>query len=136
MRLFGDPVAYSILCSGHQLDEVLRDGRVISLHFGDPDARLRDRPGGNFSEQAEMVGIVLVENNQSSAAAGEVDAPGWSVIEDFIGAAYGVQRLHDFSCVRVYDHKLPRIDDVSAPQPAAHEQPMVSCIEACGMRLR
>src|SRR5579859_1494538 len=76
-----------------------------------------------------MVWIVLVKNHQRSAAAGKVHTRSWGVVKDFIRSAYRVQRLNHFSCVCVYHHKLPWIDDVPAPEPASHEQAMVSRIQ-------
>ncbi len=62
MGLFGYPIAVPILGRGQELNEVLRDGRVISLQFRDPDPRLSDGSGGHFSEQLEMVRIVFMKH--------------------------------------------------------------------------
>src|SRR5260370_2485694 len=77
-----------------------------------------------------------MKNDQKAAAAGEVDPRGWRVIKDFIGAGHGVQSLNHLSGIRVDDHKLARIDYVSASQPAAHEEAMVSRIQTRRVRLR
>ena len=73
VRLFGQPIAHAVLRGGHQLHQVLRHGGVIALHFGNPDARLRDGARRDFPEQAEMVWVVLMKNDQCSAAAGKID---------------------------------------------------------------
>src|SRR5437879_13307779 len=83
-----------------------------------------------------MVWIVLMKNDQGSTAPGEVDARIRGVIKDFIRSARSVQRLNHLPRIRIYDHKLPRIDHVSASEQAAHEQAMVNCVKTRGMGLR
>ena len=50
MGFFGYPIADAILSCGHQLNEVLRNSRIISLQFRDPDPRLGDCSGWHFPE--------------------------------------------------------------------------------------
>jgi hypothetical protein len=50
MGFFSYPIVDPILSCGHQLNEVLWDGRVVSLQFRDPDPGLGNRPGWNFPE--------------------------------------------------------------------------------------
>src|ERR1700680_4340412 len=65
---FGYPIVVPILSCRQQLDEVFRDRRIISLQFRDPDPRLGDCPGGHFSEEPEMVWIVLMKHGQRARA--------------------------------------------------------------------
>jgi hypothetical protein len=50
MGFFRYPIADAILSCGNQLNEVLRDSRIISFQFRDPDPGLGDCAGWHFPE--------------------------------------------------------------------------------------
>lgn len=56
MGFFSYPIVDPIFSCGHQLNQVLRDGRVISLQFRDPDSGLADCPSGYFSDSRKWSG--------------------------------------------------------------------------------
>src|ERR1700716_2854752 len=94
---------------GRGENEVLGHGRVKPLPFRHPQATFRHCSSRNLSDKLEMEWVNFLKYGNRASCPWAVDTSGPCVIvNDVIGAAQIVERLHHFSCFRIYHHQFPR----------------------------